>query len=85
MKEGDKVAWTYPPGENIDEVTGLIIDSPKTERGTVISINTWTHVPNRTEKTIKIRRPDGEIRYICDADAEYFNLRLCDDSISSKV
>ena len=77
MKSGDNVQWTYPPGEGIDDATGLVLDVPKTLTGTIISIKPWSHTsPWHTEKMIKIRRSDGEIRYICDADAEFLDLRI---------
>ncbi len=79
MKSGDTVQWTYPPGEAVDEVTGLISDEPKTVRGTVISITPWTHVPNRTEKTIRIQHADRDL-YICDVDASFLGLKVVEAS-----
>jgi len=79
MKSGDTVQWTYPPGEAVDEVTGLISNEPKTVRGTVISITPWTHVPNRTEKTIRIHHADRDL-YICDVDASYLGLEVVEVS-----
>jgi hypothetical protein len=79
MKVGDNVQWTYPPGEAVDEVTGLISDEPKTVRGTILSIEPWTHVPNRGEKTIRIRHSDRDL-YICDQDATWLNLQVVSSS-----
>jgi hypothetical protein len=78
FQPGDNVQWTYPRGEGIDEVTGIILNEPKTVRGTIISIDPWTHVPNRTEKTIRIRHGDRDL-YICDQDAAWFNLEVIRD------
>jgi hypothetical protein len=79
MKPGDAVQWTYPPGEGIDDATGLVLDVPKTLTGTIISIKPWTRTEEITEEIIKIRRSDGEIRYICDQDATWLNLQAVTD------
>ena len=78
FQPGDKVQWTYPAGEGIDEATGIILNEPKTVRGTIISIDPWTHVPNRAEKTIRIRHANRDL-YICDQDAPWFNLQVIHD------
>ena len=62
-KSGDKVTWNHP-------------EFGKTESGVIISIDRWTHVPNRKEKDIKIKTPAGELRYICDLDAKYLGLEV---------
>jgi hypothetical protein len=64
---GDKVKWMYP-------------ESGKTESGVILSIDRWTHVPNRKEKDIKIETPAGELRYICDLDAHYLGLEVISES-----
>ena len=80
MKVGDSVQWTYPPGEGIDDATGLILDVPKTVNGTIISIKPWTRTEEVTEEIIKIRRTDGEISYIVDLDASYLGLEVVEAS-----
>jgi len=64
---GDKVKWMYP-------------ESCKTESGVILSIDRWTHVPNRKEKDIKIETPAGEFRCICDLDAHYLGLEVINES-----
>ena len=76
MKPDDNVQWTYPPGEGIDDATQLVLDVPKTLTGTIISIKPWTRTEEITEEIIKIRRSDGEIRYIVDSDAKFLDLRV---------
>jgi hypothetical protein len=84
MKPGDNVQWTYPPGEGIDDATQLVLDVPKTLTGTIISIKPWTRTEEVTEKIIKIRRTDGEIRYINDSDASWLSLEVVEASESCK-
>jgi len=64
---GDKVKWMYP-------------ESGKTESGIILSIDRWTHVPNRKEKDIKIETLAGEFRYICDLDAHYLGLAVINEN-----